>query len=538
MTKGIENLEHIEVVGQIVGGEHGKILVRQKAGSSLELGDLLVVEEGQNSTILQVNNLLYGSQIEKTTLEMMSGLRLEGLSGTGEFMEQELRSYVMAEVKALVTTGPGGRAWIPKTLPPFFSEMRRVRKEDLSFLTRPETPIFLGVVRSGTKHLDVPVYLNGQDVFTHHILIPATTGRGKSNLVKVMLWSVVGRDYCGILILDPHDEYFGRRGMGLKDHPKARDGIVYYSPDPPRGGQSLMVNLTLIKPHHLSGIVQMTDAQKEAIWTFHRKYGDRWIENVMKEWSEEELERLHVHSGTIAVLQRRFKMVFDLKVSDGMIFSRNSVFVTDGGDAFVKDVVGHLEAGKKVIIDTSRLTDSAELLIGSIVASEIFHHYRDRKGDPAFDKLPVISIVVEEAPRVLSGEEGAGTIYGQIAREGRKFKVGLTALTQLCSLIPRTVLANMNTKIILGNEMAEERKAIIASASQDLSDDYKLIGALDKGEAIVSSVFTRFAIPIMAPLFEDIVEKERGKAGLDKVAGPGGGGGDEMQAKKSKRFIG
>ena len=31
----------------------------------------------------------------------------------------------------------------------------------------------------------------------------------------------------------------------------------------------------------------------------------------------------------------------------------------------------------------------------------------------------------------------------------------------------------MNTKIILGNEMKQEREAIIASASQDLSQDDK-----------------------------------------------------------------
>jgi hypothetical protein len=61
--------------------------------------------------------------------------------------------------------------------------------------------------------------------------------------------------------------------------------------------------------------------------------------------------------------------------------------------------------------------------------------------------------------------------------------------------------------------MEDERRAIIASASQDLSADYKLLGALDKGEALVSSVFTKFAIPIQIPLFEDIVAKEGKKNG-------------------------
>ena len=100
-------------------------------------------------------------------------------------------------------------------------------------------------------------------------------------------------------------------------------------------------------------------------------------------------------------------------------------------------------------------------------------------------------------------------IYATIAKEGRKFKVGLMAITQLSSVIPRTILANMNTKIILGNEMKQEREAIIASASQDLSEDDKNIASLDKGEAIISSIFVPFAMPIKIPLFEDIV-KEKG----------------------------
>jgi hypothetical protein len=74
------------------------------------------------------------------------------------------------------------------------------------------------------------------------------------------------------------------------------------------------------------------------------------------------------------------------------------------------------------------------------------------------------------------------------------------------SVIPIEVLANMNTKIIMGNEMASERNAIIQSAAQDLSQDSRNIASLDIGEAIVSSVFTRFAVPIKVPLFEEVVK--------------------------------
>ena len=123
---------------------------------------------------------------------------------------------------------------------------------------------------------------------------------------------------------------------------------------------------------------------------------------------------------------------------------------------------------------------------------------------------PVISILLEEAPRVLGKEvlEKGPNIFSTIAREGRKFKIGLTAITQLPSLIPRQILANMNTKIILGIEMQPERQAIIESASQDLSSDSRSIAALDKGEAIITSNFTRFALPVKIPLFETYAKKD------------------------------
>jgi hypothetical protein len=40
-----------------------------------------------------------------------------------------------------------------------------------------------------------------------------------------------------------------------------------------------------------------------------------------------------------------------------------------------------------------------------------------------------------------------------------------------------------------------------------LSSDDRTIASLDKGEAVVSSNFTRFAVPVMVPLFETYVEE-------------------------------
>ncbi len=496
----------MKVAGQIVSGRKASITIREKSGVKLELGDLLVAEDRGRKLILQVFDLTYGSQISDQNRELFAGMKLEGYGTSLDFLEPELRNYVIADAKPIALVGEGA-VIIPKTLPPFFSSVRYATEKDLGFLVKPENPVFLGQVRSGSKVLDVDVYMNGREMFSHHVLIPATTGRGKSNLVKVMLWSVVGLEDISILVLDPHDEYYGRHDSGLKDHPQARENVLYYSPRPLTGTNTLVVNLRSIKPWHFNGIVYFSDAQQDAIKLYHARYKDEWIEGIMV--STEPMER--VSPRTLEVLQRRFDTILGVYVKEGELLCRNRVFSSVSGETTIKDIIEALEEGKIVVIDTSRLLDDAELLIGSIVTNSVFRRYQEYKSQGKLLEKPVISLVLEEAPRVIGSDilsTKGENIYSTVAREGRKFQIGLIGITQLTSLIPRTVLANMNTKIILGNEMAAERTAVINSAAQDLTQDDRNIASLDKGEAIISSNFTKFAVPIQIPLFKAFVEEQ------------------------------
>ncbi len=63
--------------GQVISGEFGKILIRQKSNEKIELGELLVAESDNNKILLQVYDLVYGSQISQQNLELISGLQLE-----------------------------------------------------------------------------------------------------------------------------------------------------------------------------------------------------------------------------------------------------------------------------------------------------------------------------------------------------------------------------------------------------------------------------------------------------------------------------
>ena len=498
------------IKGQVVAGDFSKIIMRVKSDQTVELGELAVIENSQERFILQTYDLNYGSQISPQNLEMVSGMNLE--EEDFNILDEKLRNYQIAFLKPLLSYEKLSRQVKScKKLPPFFSKIREITKDDLSFITKPLSPFYLGNLRSGSKEMDFAVFLPGRDVLSHHVLIPASTGKGKSNLVSCMLWDILKKDYAGMLVLDPHDEYYGRVGLGLKDHPN-QDRVSYYTPsNPPPGAKTLKINLSKLKPEHLGGAVSFSDPQRQCLHAYHRKFKSDWVFSLL---NEKRIEGVNFHEDTIAVVKRKLVSLFGLELEDGQIYCKG-IFDDIAGENTVGDICQELERGNIVIIDTSLFSGAIEILVGSLITTEIFEKYKYYKKIGQLDNKPVISVVLEEAPRVLGKKvlEQGSNIFDTLAREGRKFKVGLVAITQLPSEIPKNILANMNTKIILGIEMGSERQAVIESAPQDLSQDGRNIASLDKGEALVTSTFTKFAVPIKVPLFSkfaknDLTEKE------------------------------
>ncbi len=482
--------------GKVISGEYGRIIVRQKSDQDIELGELLIAENDGSKILTQVFDLQYGSQLSEKNLQLVSGLKLEEENNL-EMMDPDLRNYTLAFLKPMIDISPG-KTKICKKLPKFFSTVREIKKEDLKFLRSASNNFFVGSLRSGSKTMDVPVSLPGEKTLSHHILIPGTTGRGKSVLMSNLLWDSLDKDYCGILVLDPHDEYHEK----LKR--KKSENLVYYTSKDELGARSLNINLKSIKPYHFEGVVNFSDPQMQALGIYYKQFGEKWIESILLERPLQ--GNVSFREDTIAVVRRRLLHLLGLEFANNKIGCK-SIFSFQAGESTVSDICSDLKQGKTVITDTSSFSGTVELLIGSLIAHSVFNQYKQMKND---DSKPVISIVLEEAPRVLGKEvlEKGSNVFASIAREGRKFKVGLIAITQLPSLIPREVLANMNTKIILGVEMKPERQAIIESAAQDLSDDDRNIASLDRGEAIISSNFAKFAIPVSIPFFDEFIKKD------------------------------
>ncbi|MFX1366482.1 MAG: ATP-binding protein [Promethearchaeota archaeon] len=502
----------------VTGTSLVKLILRQKSDQEFEIGQLFIAGKDRNEySIFQIKDLFYGSQIPDNSLELMAGYSLERERSDLRIYESELRNYVLALARPLIFVKQN-RLFLLKKLPEFFSDVFEIDDTHLEFFKEEiiQNPLNLGNIRSGSKILNTEVILEATDVLRHHILIPATTGRGKSNLVKTILYNLMENENCGKLVFDPHNEYYGSPNeKGLKEHPKSLENLKYYSIRKVSGKLDLKFNVKYLYPSHVLDSIDLSQPQSDALITYFRKFKKEWIKKIFDE--EVKYDKFGIKDTTIDVLRRRLSLLLDFDIDEDRKIIEKGIFSLEGFESTIEDIINLLVDGKTVIIDTSLFTGSEEIFIATIIVESIFNRYKSYKFNDNLEDKPVIAIVLEEAPRVIGKKvlETRDNVFGKIAREGRKFNIGLIGITQLPSLIDREILANMNTKIILGNEMGPERRSLIESSAQDLSDDSQTIASLDIGEAIVTSNFTKFAIPIKIPLFEDLLEGKTMKKKAD-----------------------
>ena len=84
--------------GLIISGQFGDICIREKTDDKIELGELMIAENEGAKILLQVFDLMYGSQLNQQNLELVSGLKLEE-DDSLQLMDSHLRTYVLAKAK-------------------------------------------------------------------------------------------------------------------------------------------------------------------------------------------------------------------------------------------------------------------------------------------------------------------------------------------------------------------------------------------------------------------------------------------------------
>jgi hypothetical protein len=500
-------------VGNVISGSVSqRIVIRLRSDAKVDVGDVLTCQDADTGDrfFLKAVNIGISSLVPSQFIEDMAGQKLEHDFEFRTFDHQD-RFYKMCEAKILKILRQD-RFIPPRVIPKHFSDVYTVNAEEFSFI-QDKGEIRIGSLRLGADALkDVTLSLPARELISHHMLVVAATGKGKSNFAKVFLSGILKLDNYSAIVLDPHNEYYGGRGVrGLRDH-VLRSKVLYFSPkylDTP-GSEALRIFTEDLEPDDFFGVIDLSVPQQEAMDLLARSFGKVWIKALLDTEADQLVDQFQgkIYKATLTTLKRKLHHALELRGQDGLVFStkqKDSISVYDK----IKQAITER---KLMVVDTSAVGEETEKIIASSILNRVFKEHREAKQEAPqdFASRPEVLVMFEEAPRVLGIDvlSKGSNIFERIAREGRKFKVGLCAITQMPSLLPREILSQMNTKVILGLPSPMDRDAVINSSAQNISDEGAEIQMLDKGEAIITSPFIDFPLPVKVFLFENVLKED------------------------------
>ena len=492
--------------GRLFGRNVLEATFRAAPDEDLFLGELLVgVDEGTGRRYLfRVVDVTYGSEHrEPGWAERVAGTLLaddeRGDAGAHPLHEQARRTYRVATCSCLGYLA-GSEFRKPKSLPTQFSRVVTPGPEDFSFLASRMGDLTVGSLRSGETVVPFPVRIPGR-ALASHVGIFATTGMGKSNLLRMLAGGVMtANGRYGLLIVDPHGEH----RSALRRHPWAPDELRTYSARSLANTTALRISVAELSVDDLRTAYDWSRPQEEALFELERHYGGNGLSWLVEFAALDDLAGFRevelsgrVALNTLQVVHRRARRIVELPC----VATDPNISV---GGAVVRDLL----AGKVVLVDVSGLGSTEEVLVASYLTRRILEQWQSAYlSEPALhERMPIVAVVLEEAQRVLSAsKDRESNVFPRVAREGRKFNVGICAITQQPKLLDDELLSQFNTFFILGLADEKDRSILRSSAKQDISALGKEIQTLMPGECLIAGVAAPFAIPAKVDLYEDHV---------------------------------
>jgi hypothetical protein len=357
-------------------------------------------------------------------------------------------------------------------------------------------------------------------------MIFAQSGFGKTNLMKALIYNMIADTSYGKLIFDLNGEYFLRGtktyGLGDIDEKKIKENLVVYSDKEKHlkkyKGKFLMggsVRLNMHKHLSIGDILNFSTGFSEVMKSFLQYLDDNQTENF--------ISNINAYVSDPARLHREFPDFWDTKKEAS---SRNTVaairkrlaFLIDetkglhlGSSILVEDVFKYLKEGKTVIIDLSLKDNQEASIISTMIVRKLFEENKANFTADDANK-PVINTVlcVEEAQNVLSEEfvKSNANPFVRVAKEGRKFGLGLIAITQRPSAISEEIRTQAENFFTFHMGNSDDIRALVKS---NINYD-GVISRFIQTETIAGNLYMvsanqSFALPVRVVDFEKLTHK-------------------------------
>ncbi|MHA1593966.1 MAG: helicase HerA-like domain-containing protein [Candidatus Baldrarchaeia archaeon] len=329
---------------------------------------------------------------------------------------------------------------------------------------------------------NIRVTLDIDKLVMMHIAVFGATGTGKSYTVGVLVEELLEHGY-PVVIIDPHGEYFTLqmkndnpneisilRKLGLE--PRAFPTRIL-SPAY-RGTGELTIRFDSLSVDALAEICNLTPTMNDLLYIAMRALRDRGVSKIGPDVLLKELRRQAMEWGfsskTQVSLARRISILKEIGIfGDGI----DPAEVVRPGTATIIDVSGEMEEHVR------------RTFVGAFL-NELFE--ARRKGI-----IPPLLVVVEESHRFAPQEEEtfSKSVLRKIAREGRKFGIGLCITSQRVVGLDKDVISQCGTKIIL---RIDSRTDLDYIRPYIPAEDFQRIPYLPTGTATITGVAVRHSI--------------------------------------------
>lgn len=357
-------------------------------------------------------------------------------------------------------------------------------------------------------------------------MVFAQSGFGKTNLVKVLLYHMTRDNSYGKLIFDLNGEYFLRGtatyGLGDIDENSIRNNVVVYTdkklPEIYQKQNRFICGgkVTLNMHRHLAvgDILNFgrgfTGLMESFLLYLDEDGVSNFIENINSYVSEPqklhkdfpdffEVKKEASARTTIAAIRKRIRYLID----EGHLHSRSS--------NLVEDVFKYLKQGKTVIIDLSLKDNMEASIISTILVRKLFESNKEKFTSDQPDEVIKAVVFVEEAQNVLSQEfvKSNANPFVRVAKEGRKFGLGLVAVTQRPSAISDEIRTQAENFFAFHMGNSDDIKALVKS---NINYDGVISNFIQRetiaGNLYMVSSDQAFALPIRVTEFEKLVESK------------------------------
>lgn len=380
-------------------------------------------------------------------------------------------------------------------------------------------------------------------------MVFAQSGFGKTNLMKVLISRAFKDKKVGKLIFDLEGEYFLKSNVqktyGIADikHDLITENLVVYTDkDIPnmyndkftQGGNvkvdfskdfnvgdiiSTAIGLTNAGRNFLEYLSSLPD--QSVVQEFFGKIFDesdptkirqfaymkfsKYFQDKKKKGAEDDIEA-NVSQASRSMLGGVIRQI------------RGYTSIHKKGSDFVSTVLKYLSQNKTVIIDFSLLDNNEASLISTILVKRLFEHNKSKftTANSEATSIPEIQnainavIFVEEAQNVLSDEfvRSNANPFVKIAKQGRKFSLGLVAITQRPSAISEEIRSQAENFFVLHMGNSKDIKALVESNINYSGVISKFIQSETiPGNLYMVSAKQSFAIPLKVNWFEALIHK-------------------------------